>query len=700
MLRALKNLIAGIDVDETRLLSIIAEKTDNAVIITDANGLILWVNQGFTDLTGYTLEEVKGKKPGHILQGKDTDPKTVQRIREHIARKESFRENILNYDKDGTPYWIQLNVTPVFNDLGILTNFIAFELDVTEEVKRQKELEQAKIQIESQLSQLKAYNEAINLTLGFLEIGLDNKIILVNDKLAQILGYSKEELIGKNHRDLVGYLNTDEQYKQDWENLLKEGKAEGEFQRIRKDGQLIWLQAVYMVVKDIQTNQPKSIIKLAIEITEKKLQEKEIYEKNQELLASEEELRMAQEELNAINEDLKIKAEALENSLKTIQNAQEQLRTLSMVAANTDNAVIITNANGEIEWVNPAFTRISGYTLEEVKGKIPGRILQGKDTDPQTVQRIREKLLLKTSFQEEILNYSKDGRPYWLSLSITPILNEVGDVDKFIAIEMDITEKKEKEKLIQERNKDLEASLKYAKTIQKALLPDTDVIKTYCKDYFIYFQPKEEIGGDFYWFQKHDDTLYIVTADCTGHGVPGALLSMYFQQYLNTLAVKYAHVSLHEKLKALQEGILKLQNEQGIQDAFEMSMAMIDNQKVHLFTTSAQPILLQNNLNQIEILKSDNYLGNHPLHNETNSFEFFVKDKQQVKRLFLMSDGMIDQFGGPENKKFGLTRLKSIVASNTDFSLAQTIKEIKFSLNTWFNGLEQTDDFLMIGLEL
>ncbi len=700
MLRALKNLIAGVDVDEMRLLSIIAEKTDNAVIITDENGLIIWANQAFTDLTGYTLEEVKRKKPGHVLQGKDTDPATVQRIREYIARKQSFRENILNYDKEGTPYWIQLNVTPVFNDLGILTNFIAFELDVTDEVNRQKELEQAKIQIEQQLSQIQAYNQAINIRLGFMEIGLDNKIIQINDKLANLLGYSNQELIGKKHRDLVGNLKTDEQYKRDWEELLREGKFEGEIQRYKKNGEVVWLQAIYMVVKDTKTQQPKSIIKLAIDITEKKLQEKDLYEKNQELLASKEELRMAQEELNAINEDLKSKADELESNLKALQNAQEQLRSLSLVASNTDNAVIITNANQEIEWVNPGFTRISGYTLEEVKGKIPGRILQGKDTDPQTVQRIREKLLLKTSFQEEILNYSKDGRPYWLSLSITPILNEVGDVSKFIAIEMDVTEKKEKEKLINERNKDFENSLKYAKTIQKALLPDSDVLKTYCNDYFIYFQPKDEIGGDFYWFQKYQEVLYVVTADCTGHGVPGALLSMYFQQYLNTLAIQYAHATLDEKLKALQEGILKLQNDQGIQDAFEMSMAMIDKEKIHLFTTSAQPIIIQKSDNQIEILKSDNYLGKHPLKNGNYSLDFFVIYKVQVKRLFLMSDGMIDQFGGPDNKKFGLTRLKSLLATNIENNLSQTIKELKFSLNTWFNGQEQTDDFLMIGLDL
>ena len=692
MFKSLRNFILGENNEDYKLLSIIAEKTDNAVIITDANGLILWVNQGFSDITGYTLEEVKGKKPGSFLQGKDTDPATVQRIREYLQQRVPFRENILNYDKKGTPYWIQLNVTPVFNEKNELTNFIAFELNITQEIHRQK-------QLENQFAELQAYNAAINLGIGFIEIGIDNKIIRVNEKLAQILGYSPEELIGKRHRELVGILNSDEQYQNFWNQLLVEGKAEGEFQRIKKNGDLVWLQGIYMLVKDLKTNEPRSIIKLAIDITEKKHQEEEIQEKNQELLALTEELRMSQEELNAINEDLKNKTLELEKALLSVKNSQEQLRLLSLVASNTDNAVIITDANRQIEWVNPGFTRITGYTLEEVKGKNPGKILQGKDTDPATVQRIREKLLLKTSFQEEILNYAKDGRPYWLSLSITPILNEVGDIEKFIAIEMDITEKKEKEKIIQERNKDLEDSLRYAKNIQKALLSDPEILKTYCSDYFIFNQPKEEIGGDFYWIQYHQDTLYVVVADCTGHGVPGALLSIYFQQYLNTLAVKFSDASLDEKIKALQNGILKLQNEQTIQDAFEMSLAIIKPDKIILLTTTAQPILLQKHNQQMEILKSNNYLGKNALQEGNNSFEFFTYEKNEVHRLFLMSDGIIDQFGGPDNKKFSLTRLKSILAANSESSLSQTQKELKFSVHTWYNGLEQTDDFLMIGLE-
>lgn len=122
--------------------------------------------------------------------------------------------------------------------------------------------------------------------------------------------------------------------------------------------------------------------------------------------------------------------------------ADKYSKTLAAVADKTFEAVIITDKEGYIEWVNAGFTVITGYSYAEVKGKKPGEILQGPETDLATVSRIREKLKEKKIFKEEILNYHKNGRKYWLSLSITPVLDVNNNIEKFIAIESDITEQK------------------------------------------------------------------------------------------------------------------------------------------------------------------------------------------------------------------------------------------------------------------
>ena len=132
---------------------------------------------------------------------------------------------------------------------------------------------------------------------------------------------------------------------------------------------------------------------------------------------------------------------------------ETEMANLSLVASKTDNAVIITDKNGLIEWINEGFSRITGYALPEVLHKKPGDILQGPETDPETVDRLRRAIQEKRSITEEILNYHKFGYPYWLSLTITPITDETGETVKYIAIESDITEKKNTEYAIQQTNK-------------------------------------------------------------------------------------------------------------------------------------------------------------------------------------------------------------------------------------------------------
>lgn len=131
------------------------------------------------------------------------------------------------------------------------------------------------------------------------------------------------------------------------------------------------------------------------------------------------------------------------------KHMEQQVQQLSLVASKVGAAVIITDAQGITEWANESFTRITGYTLEEVRGKKPGQLLQGPKTNPATIERIREALQKGVPFQEEILNYSKDKKEYWLNLDITPIRNKKGEITNFIGIQQDITARKQQEEQMQ-----------------------------------------------------------------------------------------------------------------------------------------------------------------------------------------------------------------------------------------------------------
>jgi PAS domain S-box-containing protein len=117
---------------EQRKLALVAARTDNAVVVTDAKGYVEWVNEGFTRTTGYTLAEVRGQKPGSLLQGPETDPRTIAFIRESLRRGEGFSTEILNYRRDGRKYWLAIEVQPIRDDTGKITNFMAVESDITD----------------------------------------------------------------------------------------------------------------------------------------------------------------------------------------------------------------------------------------------------------------------------------------------------------------------------------------------------------------------------------------------------------------------------------------------------------------------------------------------------------------------------------------------------------------------------------------
>lgn len=155
-----------------RMLSLVANETDNAVIITDSKGLIEYVNNGFYRLTGWSLDEVRGKKPGSFLQGEETDPRTVDVIRQKLQNREAFYDEILNYKKDGVPYWTSLSINPVF-DNGELVNFIAVQADITR-------VKQMALDFTNKL-------KAIGSALVLLEIEPNGKVVDVNSLLKKTL---------------------------------------------------------------------------------------------------------------------------------------------------------------------------------------------------------------------------------------------------------------------------------------------------------------------------------------------------------------------------------------------------------------------------------------------------------------------------------------------------------------------------------
>ena len=132
----------------------------------------------------------------------------------------------------------------------------------------------------------------------------------------------------------------------------------------------------------------------------------------------------------------------LSETQDALEKEQREARKLALIASRTDNAVVLTDAAGRIEWINEGFTRLTGYVHDEVVGRTPGSLLQGPDTDPAVVTLMRTRIANGEGFDAELVNYAKDGRRYWVTVEVQPMRNEAGEVVNFMAIESDITERK------------------------------------------------------------------------------------------------------------------------------------------------------------------------------------------------------------------------------------------------------------------
>ncbi len=255
---------------------------------------------------------------------------------------------------------------------------------------------------------------------------------------------------------------------------------------------------------------------------------------------------------------------------------------------------------------------------------------------------------------------------------------------------------------LQLRNKDLTDSLNYACRIQAALLPAEHHIRKIFNDYFIYYRPKHIVSGDFYWFSEKDDKYFIAAADCTGHGVPGALMSMIglelIQKIINEMGVDDSDQLLLTMNKELESAFFKEESGKAlIRDGIEMSICIIDkNTKEMAFSGAFLPVYIVRDDKLIEI-KGDKK-------NVVQSFAMVSFNRSTFRLregdiLYLFSDGYADQFGGPENKKFMYRRLRHLLLTISKYPLLDQERILDETITSWMDGHDQIDDMMILGVK-
>ncbi len=259
----------------------------------------------------------------------------------------------------------------------------------------------------------------------------------------------------------------------------------------------------------------------------------------------------------------------------------------------------------------------------------------------------------------------------------------------------------EQKKVIEEKNKDITDSINYAQRIQKSILPTEAEIKSIFPEALVLFKPRDVVSGDFYQFKRKDDYKFAIMADCTGHGVPGALMSMIGSNLLHQIILERGIIKPNLILSELHKEVKRtLRQTEGVSshDGMDISIAMCFQQKIYL-SSANRPVYLMHHNELKEVKPTKHSIGGASTADEVD-FELHEIDILKGQMLYMFSDGYADQFGGEAGKKFKVKSLVSLLLSVHQKSLTEQNSVLIDAFDNWKGALEQVDDVTLIGIKL
>jgi ligand-binding sensor domain-containing protein/serine phosphatase RsbU (regulator of sigma subunit) len=261
----------------------------------------------------------------------------------------------------------------------------------------------------------------------------------------------------------------------------------------------------------------------------------------------------------------------------------------------------------------------------------------------------------------------------------------------------------EQKHFVEEKNKHITDSINYAQRIQNAILPESNYIQSLFENYFIYYQPKEIVSGDFYWFGQKDDKVIFASVDCTGHGVPGALMSMIGNALLNEIINGKGIVESDEILNHLRNDIIYALKQtdapESQKDGMDIALCVLDKNKNLLEFSGAHNSLYHFRDDVFTEFKGDKQAIGY----EKRERQAFEKNRIKIQKgdiIYLFTDGFADQKGGIEKRKFYYKPFRELLAFIKNESMVKQEEILRDKFNNWKGNMEQIDDVLVIGIKI
>jgi PAS domain S-box-containing protein len=428
-------------------------------------------------------------------------------------------------------------------------------------------------------------------------------------------------------------------------------------------------------------------------------------------------IRIVNTMLSSRNEEIEAQKEALKDKTLMLEKTNKELIKLSIAAEKTDNSIIVANAEGDIIWVNHGFERMLGIDFEEFAHRYTSNFYTAS-LHPNIREAINEAVRTKQSITYSSYTVTRVGREIWIHTTLTPVLDAEGKLEMIIAIDADVTRIKATERELAIKQVELTDSISYAKHIQVAMLPPDPLFGEAFKDSFILYKPKDIVSGDFYWLQIKNDITFLAVADCTGHGIPGAFMSILcislMNEIVNGIPDYLQTPSAAELLDMVRENLkiaLRQKKEDNIMfDGMDIGLCIIDKQKKMMEYSGAYHHLYQLRQSGGEIELKEYQGDNMPIGVYPNDHLPFTNYKIPIEKtdsFYLFTDGYIHQWGGTDGKKFSRRKFRELLIGIANEPMHDKKIHLDHILEDWIqkyiekgNQDFQVDDILVVGFSI
>jgi PAS domain S-box-containing protein len=369
---------------------------------------------------------------------------------------------------------------------------------------------------------------------------------------------------------------------------------------------------------------------------------------------------------------------------------------------------------GKIVSCNQTLLNVLGYSREECLA-MPLLNFYHSDYHQKVKENFTSLSTKGTIIYTEFRLLKKNGETIEVNLQFTTVKNSNGKMKYSNAVWRDVTEIKEAERalrkerlkvdqqnaIIEAKNQDILDSMTYAKRIQTAILPPINLVKDFLKDSFILYKPKDIVAGDFYWLETTENGVLFAAADCTGHGVPGALVSVICNGALNSAVREFGLVDPGKILDKSRDLVIQEfeKSEEEVKDGMDICLCKLEG-NILSYSGANNPLWIIRNGELIEIKGDKQTVGRSRIY---KPFTTHTTELQKGDSFYLFTDGFKDQFGGitrENGRKYMSNKFKNFLISIQGYSMEDQHKLLNQEFESWKGVLDQVDDVCVIGVKV